>query len=93
MTTVTFFTKPDCTLCRGALFVIERVRRRLPFELEVCDISAVGNERWHEAYKHDIPVVHIDGQEVFRHRVDEGLFLTLVDAAATDASSDGCGDV
>ena len=88
MKRVTFFTKPECTLCRGALFVIERVRRRLPFDLEIVDISAVGNERWHEDYKHDIPVVHINGHEVFRHRVDEGRFAKLLGAAATDVSSD-----
>ena len=35
MKRVTFFTKPECTLCRGALFVIERVRQRLPFDLEI----------------------------------------------------------
>ncbi len=88
MNRVTFFTKPECKLCHGALFVIERVRRRLAFDLEIVDISANGNERWREAYKHDIPVVHINGHEVFRHRIDERSFAKLVCAAATDASSD-----
>jgi len=71
MTRITFFTKPDCTLCDSALFVIEKVRRSSPFELERVDISAPGQEKWFDAYKHDIPVVHLDGKEIFRHHVDE----------------------
>ncbi len=57
MNRVTFFTKPDCTLCRSALFVVEKVRRTTTFELELIDISEPGQEKWFEAYKHDIPVV------------------------------------
>jgi len=88
MKRVTFFTRPECTLCHAALFVIQRVRSRSAFELEIVDISAAGNERWQEAYKHDIPVVHIDGEEVFRHRVDERRFAALLGAADTRRASD-----
>ncbi len=68
---ITFFTKPECSLCDAALYVIERVRRHIPFELETVDISAAENERWHTLYRDHIPVVHLDGTEIFRHRVDE----------------------
>lgn len=71
MNRITFFTKPDCSLCHSALYVVERVRRRMPFELEIVDIFARGNQEWLEAYREHIPVVHLDGAEVFRHRVDE----------------------
>ncbi len=71
MSRVTFFTKPDCSLCDGALYVVERVRSKIPFELETVDISAAGNEKWFELYHNDIPVVHLDGVEIFRHHVDE----------------------
>ena len=74
---VTFYTKADCTLCDAALYVVKRVQARVLFELEMVDISAPGNERWLEKYKHDIPVVHINGVEFCRHRVDE---RTLFDA-------------
>ncbi len=71
MNRVTFFTKPDCELCRAALFVIERVRATTPFELDCVDISAPGHDAWFSAYRNDIPVVHLNGKEIFRHRVDE----------------------
>lgn len=68
---VTFFTKPECSLCDGALFVIRRVQAQIPFELESVDITAPGNEEWFKAYRNDIPVVHLDEKEIFRHRVNE----------------------
>lgn len=71
MNRLTFFTKPDCTLCRGALYVIERVRTDISFELESVNIAAAGEEKWFELYKHDIPVVHLNGKEIFRHRISE----------------------
>ena len=71
MNVVTFFTKPDCTLCHGALYVVKRVHVDVPFDLEIVDISATGSENWWDAYRNDIPVVHLNGKEIFRHHVDE----------------------
>ena len=68
---VTFFSKPECTLCDAAFYVLERVRRDIPFTLEKVNIGATGQERWFAAYRHEIPVVHLDGVEIFRHRVNE----------------------
>lgn len=81
MIRITFFTKPDCTLCHGALYVVERVRAKYSFELEMIDISAPGQERWFETYGDDIPVVHLNGREIFRHRVDERKFREILVAA------------
>lgn len=68
---VTFFTKADCSLCDAALFVVEKVRQQIPFDLQRVDITAPGFEITFRRYCHDIPVIHINGREVFRHRVDE----------------------
>ncbi len=82
MNRVTFFTKPDCSLCNAALYVIERVRRTDPFELETVDISAPGQQAWFDAYSNDIPVVHLNGREVFRHRVEERRLRELLRAGS-----------
>ncbi len=74
MKRITFFTKDGCTLCNAALYVIERVRRQIPFDLETIDITAAGQGKWFEQYKDHIPVVQLDGEEIFRHRVDERAF-------------------
>jgi glutaredoxin len=80
MNRITFFTRPDCPLCDAALFVVKKVRRSLPFELERVDISAPGSEAWAELYREHIPVVHLDGREVFRHRIDERRLRQLLRA-------------
>ncbi len=71
MNVVTFFTKPDCSLCSAALYVVKRVQTAIPFELQFVDISDESQKQWFEAYKNDIPVVHVNGVEISRHRVSE----------------------
>jgi hypothetical protein len=67
--TVTIFTKPGCGLCEEAEEVIESVRARQPFELVRRNI--LENHEDYERYKHDIPVILVDGVEVARHRLSE----------------------
>lgn len=83
MNRITFFTRPDCTLCRSALYVIERVRAKRPFLLEQIDISAEHHRKWFEVYRDDIPVVHLNGTEIFRHHVDEQRLRELLQDPAT----------
>jgi hypothetical protein len=64
---VTLFTKPGCHLCEAVEQVIGRVRKKTPFELEVRNI--LDDARDLEQFQHDIPVVHVDGQEIARHRM------------------------
>ncbi len=71
---VTLFTRVDCHLCRAVQYVIARVAMETPLELEVIDIDAAGQDRWRELYTNDIPVVHINGREHARHRLDERAF-------------------
>lgn len=80
MNTVTFFTKQDCPLCDAAWFVINRLRRRCRFDLERIDITDPGNTRWFALYANHIPVVHLNGREVCRHRVNERTLRKLLEA-------------
>jgi len=49
--------------------VLLRVRERVPFEIEKVDIT--GDPLLASRYRFSIPVIHVDGQFAFRHRVDE----------------------
>lgn len=64
---VVLYSKPGCHLCDDAHTVLEEVRREVPFDLDVRDISK--SRKLIEAYGLDIPVVTIDGVEAFRHRL------------------------
>ncbi|MGY8653626.1 MAG: glutaredoxin family protein [Verrucomicrobiia bacterium] len=64
---VTLYTKPNCPLCDKALEQIELARREIGFELE--SINILEDEEIYFRYRHEIPVVRVGDEEVFRHRL------------------------
>jgi Glutaredoxin-like domain (DUF836) len=56
-------------LCDDARDALERVRQRAPFALREIDIT--GDEALHRRYLERIPVVALDGEELFDYFVDE----------------------
>jgi glutaredoxin len=68
-TEVVLYGQPGCHLCDDAREVLERVRREQPFSLVERDITL--DDGLHRAYLERIPVVTIDGEEVFEHFVAE----------------------
>jgi glutaredoxin len=67
--TVTLYSRPGCHLCDDAREVLERVRARAPFTLEEVDIET--DDALHARYLERIPVVALDGEELFEYFVDE----------------------
>jgi rSAM/selenodomain-associated transferase 1 len=67
MTTVTLYTKPGCGLCEEAEEVIEAVRAELQFNLIKRNI--LDDLHDYNQFRHDIPVIFVDGCEIARHRV------------------------
>jgi redox-sensing transcriptional repressor len=66
---VVLFGRRDCCLCDDARAVLERVRAEQPFELIERDIES--DEKLLRAYLERIPVVTLDGEELFDFAVDE----------------------
>jgi glutaredoxin len=66
--TVRIYTKPRCSLCAQARRVLDEIRTRVDFVLEVVDIRDHA-DTW-ERYRHVVPVVTVDGEEFARLRVD-----------------------
>ncbi|MGZ6059970.1 MAG: glutaredoxin family protein [Myxococcaceae bacterium] len=66
--TVRIYIKPRCSLCEEARGVLERLRTRVAFVLEVVDIRDQP-DTW-ERYRHAVPVITLDGVEVARLRID-----------------------
>ncbi len=69
MPAVVLYGRDGCCLCDHARVILERVRARHPFELTECDIDT--DDALLRAYLERIPVVVIDGVEVFELFVDE----------------------
>lgn len=66
--TVRIYIKPRCSLCEEAREVLEGLRTRVAFVLEVVDIRDQP-DTW-ERYRHAVPVITLDGVEIARLRVD-----------------------
>jgi glutaredoxin len=81
MTTVILYGREGCCLCDDAREVLERVRRRRPFSLHERDIDR--DESLLRAYLERIPVVTIDGVEVFELFVDESELERRLDMVQT----------
>ena len=87
MRTVVIYGRDGCCLCEQALELLERVRATRPFVLEQFDIES--DERLLTAYLERIPVITIDGVEVFEFFVDESELQRRLDEPAPDPARDG----
>lgn len=71
MRTVTVYSKHDCHLCADALAALRALQVELGFDLRELDITK--DDELHRAYFERIPVVALDGEELFAYFVDERL--------------------
>ncbi len=76
MRTVVILGRPGCHLCDDAQEIVERVRRDIPFRLQITDIET--DETLLRDYLERIPVITIDGREVFELFVDEATLRGLL---------------
>lgn len=71
---VTLYTRENCPLCEKAKAAMDDAG--VAFELTEVDVDT--DPALRERYTHDVPVIHVSGSEVFRHRVDPELFAKYI---------------
>lgn len=69
MREIVLYGRPGCHLCDEARAALERIRAELPFALVERDIEA--DDALFKAYLERIPVIALDGEELFEYFVDE----------------------
>lgn len=69
MREIVLYGRPGCHLCDEAREALERIRVELPFALVERDIEA--DDTLLKAYLERIPVIALDGEELFEYFVDE----------------------
>jgi glutaredoxin len=74
--TVLMYSRPGCGLCDEAREVILAERARTPFDYREVDIS--GSDELELEYGIRIPVVLLDGEELFELHVDRAAFARAV---------------
>jgi predicted DCC family thiol-disulfide oxidoreductase YuxK len=75
---VVLYVREGCHLCDEAREVIERVRRTAPFTFTEIDIET--DDTLLRDYGMRIPVVTVDGEELFEISVDAEALLAAVGA-------------
>ena len=75
--TVTLYGKPGCHLCDEARTVVERVRAKRSFDLREVDVSL--DPVLYREYGERIPVLALDGEELFEFYVEEEVLVERLD--------------
>jgi thiol-disulfide isomerase/thioredoxin len=65
---IDIFSRPGCHLCDEAKAVVEQFCK--VYEMELRTINVESSTELENRYGMDIPVVLVNGEEAFRHRVD-----------------------
>jgi glutaredoxin len=71
VTEVVLYHRPGCHLCDDARAALARVRERTGAAFEVVEIDIEADDALHARYLERIPVVAVDGAELFDFFVDE----------------------
>jgi glutaredoxin len=74
--TVTLYSRPGCHLCDEARAALERARGRAAFEIDEINIET--DEGLHARYLERIPVVVLDGEELFEYFVHEEALIRRI---------------
>jgi glutaredoxin len=74
--TVTLYSRPGCHLCDQARAELERIRQGTPFAIDEVDIES--DDALHARYLERIPVIAVDGEELFDYFVDEAALLRRI---------------
>jgi glutaredoxin len=70
MRTVTLYGRPGCHLCEEARAELEALRPELGFALHEVDVER--DETLLKRYLERLPVIALDGEELFDFFLDEG---------------------
>ncbi|OWR45428.1 putative acetyl-CoA acetyltransferase [Danaus plexippus plexippus] len=68
---LTFYTKDPCQLCDIVMEELSTYKDKLI--IEKIDITKKENVRWLRLYRHDIPVLFLNGKFLCMHRLNHGL--------------------
>jgi glutaredoxin len=81
VTVLTLYGKAGCHLCEEARQVVESVRSERYFDLREVDVSL--DPELHRRFGERIPVVELEGEELFELRVDPAALRERLDTVET----------
>jgi glutaredoxin len=78
---VTLYSKPGCHLCEDARTLLDELQPEFAFDVTEIDIRT--DAEVFTRYRHEIPVVVLDGVEVARGLIDERVLLQAFEKRRT----------
>ncbi len=82
MTTVTVYTRAGCHLCEEAERVVRAEQAAAGFRLELVDVDR--DPQLARRYGVRVPVVAVDGEELFQYEVPADLLRARLGGAGAD---------
>ena len=76
MVNITIYSKKSCHLCEVAMQKLLEIRQEFQFSLTEIDIE--NDEELFGKYKYLIPVIEINGKEVFTYKIDKNKLKELL---------------
>jgi glutaredoxin len=77
---ITVYSRPDCHLCAEAISALRALQGELRFSLSEIDIDQ--DEALQRAYFERIPVIALDGEELFDYFIDEAILRERLESRA-----------
>jgi glutaredoxin len=77
---ITVYSRPDCHLCAEAMSALRALQDELRFSLSERDIDE--DEALQRAYFERIPVIALDGEELFDYFIDEAILRERLESRA-----------
>jgi glutaredoxin len=74
------YSRPDCHLCAEAMAALRALQDELGFGLSERDID--DDEALQRAYFERIPVIALDGEELFDYFIDEAILRERLESRA-----------
>lgn len=76
---VKIYFRPECHLCDVSEWVLQRTASAHGVRLRIEKIDIDSDPDLRTRYTNDVPVIEIDGRELFRHRVEGPAFGRFLD--------------
>jgi glutaredoxin len=74
---LTLFTKQShCPLCDKAKIILNKYKSKFIYEEVLIDTPE--NSKWNELYKYHIPVIHVNGKYLMKHKIDENKLIHAI---------------
>lgn len=76
---IVVYSKPGCCLCEKVMGQLEKLRAKHEFTCR--EVNILEDRSAYDRFKHEIPVVFVNGSKAFKYHLDEQRLVQLLQEA------------